>query len=554
MGDRFTGFVARLRAFAFSRRGNVAMMFGLALVPMTMAAGVGLDFARGMMVRQAMSEALDAASLAVGSTTGLDRDTALTLAQKYFNANYKVDSSYGSPVVSIADNGYSANGSVTITATDTMPTAIMRLAGINTMPISTSTTVVWGQSKLWVALVLDNSGSMSQGDSSGSKMDALHNASHQLLTILQNAAASPGDVQVSIVPFDRTINVGTGNVNASWIGWTLWEAQPAGVALDGVTDLTGPGDPCPFTTSGGWQKSPYGFYCVSSPAASNYYRTSTIPKSGSYAGYICPGIDSGNYNTDHRSQYYNGCYTSVATGATKTVSTGRYADCDGYNNCSCSGSYSSKTCKAKYYLHKWVVNSHSTWDGCVMDRNQDYDIANTTPGSESTKFPAVNPSNCLDATVTTLGYDWSSLSTQIDNMQPNGSTNQAIGVVNGWQTLTPGSPYGAPAVPGNTARYIILLSDGLNTQNRWWGDGSTEGTTEDGYIDAREQKSCDAAKADGIIIYSIFLDIGGAHGNSAPLENCASDSSKYFDLTTTDSVVTTFNQIASQITNVRVSK
>ncbi|MBN9588717.1 MAG: hypothetical protein J0G99_06880 [Alphaproteobacteria bacterium] len=553
MGKTMAGFFTRLRDFALSRRGNVAMMYGLALVPLTIAGGVGLDLARGMMVRSAMSEALDSAGLAVGSSTGLDHDSALALATKYFNANYKGDAAYGTPTLSIADNGYNANGSVTITATDPMPTTLMKVAGFQTIPISTTTTVVWGQSKLWVALVLDNSGSMAQGDSNGSKMDALKSASQQLLTTLQGASANAGDVQVSIVPFDRIVNVGTSNVNSSWVGWTPWEAQPANVDLDGKTDLIGPGDACPFTTSGNKLMSPYGFYCVNGPSNGSS-KTSTIPSSGSYKGYICPGMDSGDYNTDHRDQYYNGCYTSTATGSTKTVSTGTYATCSGYANCSCSGKNSKRQCNASYFKHAWVVNAHSTWKGCIMDRDQDYDIANTTPGSGGTLFPAVNVANCLPATITTLGYDWTSLSSQIANMSPNTSTNQAIGVAHGWQTITPGNPYGAPSVPANTARYIILLSDGLNTQDRWWGNGSTEGTTEDGYIDDREKKTCDAAKADGVIIYTIFLDIGGAHGDSAPLEYCASDSSKYFDLTSTSAVVTTFNQIAAQITNVRVSR
>jgi len=553
MGKIVTGLLRRFDTLARSRRGNVAMMFALALVPLTVAAGTGLDFARGMLVRQAMSNALDAASLAVGSTRGLDRASALALATQYFNANYKVDSSYGTPTLSIADNGYSANGSVTITATDTMPTVIMRLVNLNTVPVSTSTTVVWGQSKLWAALVLDNSWSMTQGDSSGSKMDALKNASTQLLTILQNASANPGDVQVSIVPFDRTVNVGMSNVDKSWIGWTQWEAQPANVDLDGKTDLTGPGDLCPFTTSANKQMSPYGYYCVTTPGGSS--TASKIPNSGSYKGYICPGVDSGASNSDRRNQHYNGCYTSVATGNTKTVSTGKNADCTGYNNCTCNpSSGSSKTCKANYYKHAWVLNPHSTWGGCIMDRDQDYDIANTTPSSGGTLFPAVNPSNCLSATVTTLGYDWSTLNTQINNMKPNDSTNQAEGVAHGWQTLTPGAPYGAPAVPANTARYIILLSDGLNTGDRWWGNGSTENTTEDGYIDGREEKTCDAAKADGIVIYTILLDVGNIIKFSDPLSYCASDSSKYFHLTTTTGVVDTFNQIAAQITNVRVSR
>src|ERR1700722_6394679 len=91
MRSRLTRLAACARAFLRSKRGNVAMMFGLALVPLTVAAGTGLDFARAMMVRQQMTEALDAAALAIGSTTGLSQSSAQTTANSYFNANYQVD-------------------------------------------------------------------------------------------------------------------------------------------------------------------------------------------------------------------------------------------------------------------------------------------------------------------------------------------------------------------------------------------------------------------------------------------------------------------------------
>ena len=80
-------FIGKIRAFLESKRGNVAMMFTLALIPLMIGAGAGLDFARAMLVRQQMGEALDAAALAVGSTTGLNQTTAQALAQKYFDAN-----------------------------------------------------------------------------------------------------------------------------------------------------------------------------------------------------------------------------------------------------------------------------------------------------------------------------------------------------------------------------------------------------------------------------------------------------------------------------------
>jgi hypothetical protein len=328
----------------------------------------------------------------------------------------------------------------------------------------------------------------------------------------------------------------------------------------------GPGDKCPFTDSSNNQMSPFGFYCVRS-ATNGASKNSTIAANG----LICPGIDSGTYNTAHNARYYNGCYTS--TKGVGTVAVG--STCNAFStgsggNCSCNNA-TPKVCTTQKWVHAWVSNAHSTWSGCVMDRQRsgiqtmttaglrtaaitDYDTSNTQPSSTTpdSQFPAENPASCPAATVTALGYVWTTLDTQIDAMAPGGSTNQAIGVEHGWQMLTPGAPYTTPTVPANTARYIILLSDGLNTQNRWWGDGSTEGSTQDGYIDTREKNTCDAAKADGVIIYTIFLDIGGAHGDSAPLLYCASDSSKYFDLTSTTGVVTAFNQIAEQITNVRV--
>ena len=58
----------------------------------------------------------------------------------------------------------------------------------------------------------------------------------------------------------------------------------------------------------------------------------------------------------------------------------------------------------------------------------------------------------------------------------------------------------------------------------------------------------------GFIIYTIFVDLSGTQGNSTVLQNCATDSSKYFDLTTSGAIVTDLQPIAQQITNLRVSQ
>jgi Flp pilus assembly protein TadG len=545
MDSRFLKFVARLRRFSRSNRGNVAMIFAIALVPLVLGAAAGMDFARAMLVRQQMSAALDAAALAVGSSKGLNQSTAQDLAQKYFNANFTVDTTaYGVPTVSIPSGGYNGAGSVQLTATDTMPTVLMKLAGIPTLALSTTSTVVWGQTKLWVALVLDNSGSMSQGDSSGSKIsalkDAITNSSYGLLNTLQNAAANPGDVKVGLVPFTNDVKPGTG-LCSGCIDWTRWSAQGA---AEVPASTTGPGDSC--STS-------YNYGCRLPGTNSS---TSTIPSTGGTAGYICPWAYSSSSKVDGTNgHYFMGCFTSIATGLKATISSGSNATCNGYSaaNCSCSGSGSSTTCKTNTWTHtSWVAETdHSLWKGCVTDRTQDYDIQNAQP-SGSSGFEADNNDYCPGAAIYNLSYDWTTLNTKVNAMAAAGSTNQAIGVAHGWQMLTPGDPYSTPSVPANTSRVMILFSDGLNTQDRWYGNGSTEGSSYDASIDTRMHLACTAAKTDGVVIYSIFVHIGTS-GSSSALQDCATDSSKYYDLTSSSQIQTAFQDIAQKITAVRVS-
>lgn len=62
-----TNLRARLRGFLKDKRGNIAMTLVLAAVPLTMAMGAGVDYARGLAVHSSMTDALDAAALAVGA-------------------------------------------------------------------------------------------------------------------------------------------------------------------------------------------------------------------------------------------------------------------------------------------------------------------------------------------------------------------------------------------------------------------------------------------------------------------------------------------------------
>jgi hypothetical protein len=65
--------------------------------------------------------------------------------------------------------------------------------------------------------------------------------------------------------------------------------------------------------------------------------------------------------------------------------------------------------------------------------------------------------------------------------------------------------------------------------------------------------TCQNAKNAGITIYTVQVDTGG-DPTSTLLQNCASDPSKFFLLTSSSQIVTTFQQIGTQLANLHLSR
>jgi Flp pilus assembly protein TadG len=206
----------------------------------------------------------------------------------------------------------------------------------------------------------------------------------------------------------------------------------------------------------------------------------------------------------------------------------------------------------------WVPDDHNTWNGCVTDRDQDYDTKNTAPsaGNSPTLFPAEQWSAC-PVQLMPLSYDWTGLKNLINSMAPNGNTNQGIGMAWAWQSLAQTSPLNAPAKDPNYTYKdaIILLSDGLNTQNRWYSNASQ--------IDARQKILCDNIKAvidpktnmPQYTIYTIQVNTSKpADATSAVLQYCASGASNFYTVTSANQTAAVFSSIGSSLTKLRVSK
>lgn len=420
--------------FLKDRRGNIAPMMALLAVPLIGSAGVAIDYSQANAARTAFQTALDATALAMSKTAATQSAADLqTSASNYFNALFT--STQARDVVVTATYTGTAGSKLALRATATLKTNVLGVLGYSDIDIAANATSTWGETRLRVALVLDNTGSMS----SAGKMTALKTASQNLLTQLKNAALLPEDVYVSIVPFSKDVNVGADKHDRNWINWTLWEA-------------------------------------VNGTCSNSTYRSKS--------------------------------------------------SCERNNKV-------------------WTPAAHNTWNGCVTDRDQNYDTTNDAPVAGGTLYPAEQYDSC-PAALMELSNDWTSLSAKIADMQPAGNTNQAIGLQMGWQTLT-ASPFTVPEYDTNYqySQVIILLTDGLNTENRWYSNQSS--------INARQQKTCDNIKAAGITLYTVQVNTG-SDPTSTLLQNCASTSSKFFLLKSADQMITTFNQIGTALSQLRLTQ
>ena len=515
--------------------------------------GAAVDYTRANAARSSMQAALDSAVLMVSKDAAanptMTSQQITDAVQRYFSSLYHDPDAVADPVnATYTPSTSSASATILATGHGSIQTDFMKVVGFPQLNFGTSSTSTWGNSRMRVALVLDNTGSMAQNG----KMSALQSAAKDMIDSLSAFSKTSGDVYISIVPFSKDVNTDSSNYNASWINWTDWEAEPPYLNdTKGTThypsnwQYIGPGSSCPFSSSS------YGFSCTSGPASLGGSSTSTIPSSG----LICPSLDNGRKIPGRTGSYYNGCYTS--TGATTVISSGTNASCGNASNCSCSGNGKNRTCSQTTYTHTWrgsttAAPAHNTWNGCIADRDQNYDTTNAAyvvgDSQPSTRYYADQSTYCPPATITAMSNQWSTLKAQIDTMSPNGNTDQAVGLAWGWQSLnTTNGPIMAPAKDSTHIYqdYIVLLSDGLNTQNRWYTNASS--------IDARQELLCQNVKDSGVKIFTIQVNINSQDPMSQVLQDCASDGN-FQMITSATQTADAFQNILTQISQLRIAK
>ena len=408
--------------FLDDRRGTTAVLFGLSVIPVMAIVGSAVDYGRASAARTELQRAVDAAALTlVRDAASLDDARLKERGRSLVRDLLKDLRGFSADTITVSRNAKT----IRVAASGTMTTAFMAVAGFDGIAIGSEAEAAWGSTRIELALVLDNTGSMNEAPGGKRKIDALKAGARDLLDTLRGVAHDADTVKVSIVPFDTEVRLETRYNTAAWLRW-------------------------------------------SNPA------------------------------------------------------------------------------------------DRLAWTGYVIDRDQPNDASDALPKTSDPKtlYPAVRESQwkamgdiapIRPLTSVHGGKDFRDLTDTVDAMRPRANTNIAIGVAWGLATLSQSEPFTEAAAfgSGNLKKFMVVLTDGENTQNHI--DGKVN--TNVGKIDARTRLACQAVKDATVTVYTIRL----VSGNAALLRDCASEEKKYFDVKDASQLGPVFQAIAREISATRLT-
>jgi len=206
--------------------------------------------------------------------------------------------------------------------------------------------------------------------------------------------------------------------------------------------------------------------------------------------------------------------------------------------------------------------SRAAWNGCITDRGPGYD-ANSRPAVLAIGASLHPAMTCAEsaglATALPLTNDWAALRAKAASMQPSGNTNVTIGARFGLAALSPansgplggGVPFGTPDVD----KYLVLLTDGKNTQNRYVPGGNELA------IDAKTKAMCDDIKsrssrtdAKGRPIPDVkVFTVRVIDGRIDLLKDCATNPSMYKEVADASQIDAVFKDILREITRLQLT-
>lgn len=488
------------RRFLRDRRGNFMMITAISMVVLFGALTVGVDYAQMSRQRQNTLNALDAAGIATARRIleGASDAVVRTYARDFFDANLSSVRPQDVTLTVTLPANVVGGGKVRLDADmlfrpHFLP-AFLGLMGKTPKPIRFhAATEVRLKNTVEVAMVLDNSGSMSEnGKGTGKpRIDLLKSAATQLVDQLAASAALMAQVekpvQFSVVPFAASVNIGSGNRYESWMDTTGispihhenldWSKMPSSKKVEQLVA----GGPY-LKTGSSWpaaQKNTPAtrftlFDDMQRYVCSNGTTTCPSPTLQSFTPWGgCVETRPFPYNTNDAAATTANTYF-VPMFAPDEAGDFRYADStsdnlvdfDAYNT---------------WWYDSWANKSNNSTEAKGRQRNT---AKYYTPLPKDAPMPAGDKGpngSCTTKAITPLAdvtkaAGLKTIKDAINAMSPGGATNVPEGLAWGWRTLSSQAPFtgGRSEVERGNDKVVIVLTDGANTYYTPSSLGSTD--------------------------------------------------------------------------------
>jgi len=515
-----SGIYSKARHFFRSTGGNVATIFAIALMPISVMGGGAIDFAQAMNARGRLAEALDAAALAVGSQPNLSRQDAEQMAMDYIEANYPARE-IGS-VHSVSINIDNESGTVRISGESRVDTTLLGIMGMNYITVDWTSEVRRAQQNLELVMVLDNTGSMR-----GTKINSLRESALLLTDILYTGASEPDDVRVGLVPFAATVNVGQQYERVWWLdpdAESPIHAQWAGGSQD-IETCTGRGRRRTCTTETVTPNAWEFFDQLSNTSWDGCVEARTVPMD----------IEDIAPNRANPETFFPPFFAPDEP------------DISNFDN---------------DYLDDDMRN------GGIMER-----LLNFTKYNNGRPSGGGPNDGCTTTPVTPMTSTRRTVDNAISAMGASGNTNIPNGIGWGIRLLSPQEPFTEGVAYGDreTIKAMVILTDGDNVLSGhnsalmsrynaygYIADGrlgirtSSSNRLSDA-LDERTAAACRYARDQGIRIYTITFQVRNTETQDM-MRDCASHPSLYFDSPSSEALEGAFEIIAGDLANLRISR
>ncbi len=495
--------------FTGNMRGNVAMMFALLLVPVILAVGAAIDYSRASQQKVAFQTALDASALALGLMPVDATQAEIEIkAADVFDANFAGTGTWGTSIVAVK-----TGSSVDLSLAGNIDTMFMGLANIHTLDMHVNSEVLIGGGTIEVAMVLDNSGSMS-----GAKLSALKVAASGLVdTLYDGLPSNTTDLSFSLTPFAAFVDIGESHANDPWMD----RFGQSSIHNENFNTPSNRFDLFNNITNVQWdgcvEARPYPHDVQDSTPSSSDPDTLFVP------AFAPDQPDNGGPGSKYRSRYLSD---------------------------QTSGSWQVRQQNvAKYTPGSWANTGYY--------------------GTSRNIGPSLY---CRVANMIPLTTSQSTITDGISGMFALGTTNIVHGLVWGWRALSPSEPFtqGRAYTDNRNQKILILLTDGANYLGSSGGSPNNSRYSAYGYaragrlgtvsassslltdrMDDRTAEACQNIKNSGVTVYTITFDLNDSDTINL-MRNCATSAQHYFNSPSASDLDDVFEEIALQLRSLRL--